>query len=167
MAYDAREIANYILDLADERELSLSNMKLLKIIFFAHGWYLAKYNEPLVLDTFQAWNHGPVVSTVYNEFKKFGDRIITDRAKKINLDTGKNVCISPNVEKNIQNFLKIIVNYYAKYEAIRLSEISHFVGGPWDTVWRRFEREACVGMRIQNSEIKRFFAEILAKQAIH
>jgi len=42
MAYDARGIANYLLDYADSKRQSVTTMSLLKILYFAHAWHLAK-----------------------------------------------------------------------------------------------------------------------------
>ena len=55
--YDARAIANFFLDRADERGLKLvSIMTLLKVLFFAHAWYLAKENKPLIAQQLRPGN---------------------------------------------------------------------------------------------------------------
>ena len=50
--YDARAVANFLLDLADERSVPLTQMSLLKILYFAHGWYLAIEKYPTLLSIF-------------------------------------------------------------------------------------------------------------------
>src|SRR5262245_29920187 len=70
--YSALAVANYFLDLAKAKGLALDPMKLQKMIFFAHGWSLALYDEKLIDEPIQAWQYGPVVQSVYHEFKSFG-----------------------------------------------------------------------------------------------
>jgi len=65
--YDARIIANALLDIADEQNRSLSITSLLKILYFSHGWYLAKYDKNLIAHEFEAWQHGPVIRVVLNK----------------------------------------------------------------------------------------------------
>jgi len=40
--YDGRDIANRILDICDNLDVSISNLALQKIIFFCHVWTLRK-----------------------------------------------------------------------------------------------------------------------------
>ncbi|MDA1322534.1 MAG: DUF4065 domain-containing protein, partial [Proteobacteria bacterium] len=79
MARDVREIANAVLDVAEANGFVLSNLPLNKIIYFAHAWYLAQYNEPLVDSAFEAWQHGPVHPQVYRQLRTFGDKPIKGR----------------------------------------------------------------------------------------
>ena len=66
--YSALAIANFFL----ENHKSISPMKLQKLVYFAHGWNLAISNNPLIKEPIEAWDYGPVISTIYNEFKLFG-----------------------------------------------------------------------------------------------
>ena len=59
--YDARAVANFLLDHADARGLSLTQLMLLKLLYFSHGWYLNRFKSPLVENEFEAWEHGPVI----------------------------------------------------------------------------------------------------------
>jgi len=67
--HDARAITNYFLDRAAQRGMAITIMTLLKVLYFAHAWYLAKKNAPLVGQPFEAWRHGPVNRVVYDQFK--------------------------------------------------------------------------------------------------
>lgn len=46
-----------------------SNLKLQKLIFYAQGMHLAVFNEPFYGEEIQAWENGPVVKEVYEQYR--------------------------------------------------------------------------------------------------
>ena len=61
-AYSSKAVANYFLEKSDlPAKGRLTQMKLHKLVYFAHGICLAVYNKPLIKDEIQAWQYGPVV----------------------------------------------------------------------------------------------------------
>ena len=68
--YDA---AKYFLAQASEDAGDLiSNLKLQKLVYYAQGFHLALYDEPLFPEAIEAWTHGPVVPDLYRHYKKYG-----------------------------------------------------------------------------------------------
>jgi uncharacterized phage-associated protein len=57
--YDSRAVANLLLDVADQRNLPMTQLSLYKLIYFSHGEYLAHTGAPLIAHDFEAWRHGP------------------------------------------------------------------------------------------------------------
>jgi len=58
--YDARAIANLMLDEASEMDRGVTNLALQKLLYFAHSLFLIEYKRPLVSGYFEAWKLGPV-----------------------------------------------------------------------------------------------------------
>jgi len=83
MPYDPKAIANYFLELAERDNRPLSPMKIQKLIYYANGWYLGITGEPLIDEQVEAWTFGPVIPSIYREFREFGNRPITERATNI------------------------------------------------------------------------------------
>ncbi len=54
-------------------------MKLQKLVYFAQGAHLAKYNSPLSMKHLQAWMYGPVIPEIYqiSNFREAGPLSIT------------------------------------------------------------------------------------------
>jgi uncharacterized phage-associated protein len=75
--YDAIAIANYFIEKSLATGKRLTPMQLVKLVYIAHGWYLARTGKPLLADAVQAWQFGPVIPTLYHEFKQFRDGQIT------------------------------------------------------------------------------------------
>ena len=80
MPYDAIAIANWFLDRAFSGGDSLTPMKLQKMVYIAHGWSLGLSDNSLIHDAVEAWKWGPVIRSVYREFRDFGAETITTRA---------------------------------------------------------------------------------------
>ncbi|HEY0836797.1 MAG TPA: type II toxin-antitoxin system antitoxin SocA domain-containing protein [Azospirillum sp.] len=158
--YDAREISNYLLDIAEEQNKKLTNMSILKIIYFAHGWYLAAFGKPLVKNRFEAWQYGPVIRVVYDQFSKFRNNYITSRALILNLDKECYDIAKPNLTPNDASFIRDVFKYYADMNAFALSDITHAPGSPWDKVWNNNNGKVRVGMVISNDEIREYFLSI-------
>jgi len=155
--YDARAVANLLLDLAEERGQRLTQVSLLKLIYFAHGWYLATYDRPLVTQDFEAWQYGPVVKVVRDEFKQFGKSAIAGRATKLNIRTGVRSFIAPDISDPDQNFMRSILQAYEGYDAWQLSDMTHEKGSPWDKLWNTSEPVGRLALRIRNEDIKAHF----------
>src|ERR1700733_10714172 len=81
MAYDARTVANYFLDLADRDSIAITPLKLQKLVYLAHGWSLAFRSKPLVRQNIEAWRYGPVIPDLYHAFKRFGGSRITQKVQ--------------------------------------------------------------------------------------
>ena len=77
--HKASEVAKYfiylasqdIVDIIDERRESegITNLKLQKVLYFAQAYYLAALERPLFGDEIEAWDYGPVIREVYDEYK--------------------------------------------------------------------------------------------------
>lgn len=78
MAYPASLIAYAFVQKGIAEGIFVTQMKLQKLVYFAHGYHLAIYGEPLLKDNIQAWQFGPVVPKIYQEYKLYGSRPITD-----------------------------------------------------------------------------------------
>ena len=76
--------ANHILALAYENNLSVSNLQLQKVMYFAmreqkdnHELLSQMYDEP-----FYVWRYGPVVPKIYRKFKIYGASSIIEKGEK-------------------------------------------------------------------------------------
>ncbi|WP_428246196.1 Panacea domain-containing protein [Ferrovibrio sp.] len=157
MTHDSRAIANFLLDDADRKNLRLSNLVILKILYFSHATYLLEHNKSLLRDDFEAWEHGPVIRIVYENFKSWKDRPIKSRAKRINFDTGENEAVAYTLDSEETSFLKKMLDTYVKIPPFVLSEMSHEKGGPWDYVWNQPDGRTHLGMVITDSIIRAKF----------
>lgn len=70
--YSAMNVANYILRYYSQRDTWISNLKLQKILYFLQAQFMVSKNKPLFIDEIEAWDCGPIVTSVYHNFKILG-----------------------------------------------------------------------------------------------
>ena len=167
MPHDAREIANFFLDHAESRGVPVTIMSLLKLIYFAHGWHLARYEKPLVKNRFEAWQHGPVVRSVYECFQGIGNRPIQNRATRFDPLTATSAQAEYELSEEERTFLSQIFDAYADLHAFRLSELTHEPGSPWDQLWNVEDGSTNPGMLITDEKIRLHFMRRHHLQAEH
>ncbi len=122
MAYDARQIANWFIARAAKDGRVMSIMWLLKLVYIAHGWRLETQDAPLFRNRIEAWRYGPVIPDIYNVFRKQGIKVSRPAKGEGWTD------ILPRDE----NLLEQVYEIYGKLSALRLSNLTHVAGGPWD-----------------------------------
>lgn len=123
MCYSAVAVANAFIDIAAENGFYLTNLKLQKLVYFAHGWYLAFTDKPLISEDVQSWQYGPIIHDLYNSLKHYGSRPIT---KKILTDQ----YIVQGSED--WNFIKSVYSKYAMFSPAQLVALTHEPGSPWE-----------------------------------
>ena len=64
---NAQDVANFFIGRFQEAQDPVTNLKLQKLLYYAQGWYLAFFDEPLFDERIEAWLHGPVVPPIYQD----------------------------------------------------------------------------------------------------
>ena len=109
-------------------------MKVHKLVYFAHGWHLALTEKPLIDETLQAWAYGPVVPSLYHEFKHFRNQDITELALDLEPTEGfKFRVFVPAVSPDDQytcDLLNRVIKVYGKFTALELSAMTHEPSSP-------------------------------------
>jgi uncharacterized phage-associated protein len=133
MMYSVKAIANYFIDKGKDGDDPLTPMKLLKLVYIAHGWYLAHTDNPLFEDRVEAWKYGPVIPTLYHEFKHYGHEPIQTYAQEpASLHTTHKESSKSEGFADIEQFLDAVWDEYEVHDAIYLSSLTHLSGTPWD-----------------------------------
>ena len=155
--YDVRDVANYLLDYADSKGMGLSITSLLKIVYFAHGWHLVQFNKPLIGQSFEAWQHGPVVRVLYDAFKMMSGSRITMRASKFSVEQRRYILANDDLSASVRELLESVLLAYGSYHPFELSEMTHVQDSPWTEVWLAGEKGEAPGMKISDEKIRSYF----------
>lgn len=162
MAYTPQHIANYFLDRAESEGRRLSSLKLLKLVYIAYGWYLALKNEKLFNEQIEAWQHGPVIPSIYHEFKHYGSAPITGRSLTVDynesdgkLDLEVTTPRIPETDQDANTILDTVWKSYKDYTAWKLREMTH----EDDTPWTRVYIDGSRGTKMQDDHIREHYVE--------
>lgn len=157
MSYSASLIAYAFVKKGIEEGKFVTQMKLQKLVYIAHGYHLAKYAEPLVTEEFEAWKFGPVIPAIYQTYKLYGSSPISD-TNIIELYNGK-------TDLSVLDFKAVDAISYTwasagTLDAMQLSTWSHKEGSPWYNAYE----PGIVSKPIDNESIKGYFSQELVSQ---
>lgn len=156
MTYTPQDIANFFLDKGEEQGVPISAMKLQKLVYIAYGWYLALTGTRLFEEHIEAWQHGPVIPSLYHEFKRFRGSPIDGRATIYDFDS--NDLNIPGVDQGDEDTLSIlgrVWDIYHPFGGWALREKTHQAGTPWSCVYDPDEK----GKVIPDPQISEHFRE--------
>lgn len=159
MGYDARQVANFILDLCDRRQRQITNLSLQKVVYFCHVWSLIELDRPLLRHNFEAWKYGPVIQYLYRDFRDFDRSPISARSMSLDPLTGKYIVVNYDFDSETQALLSRVANFYTQLSASELVRLSHVTDGPWHHVWNHVH-PANPGMQISNASILEFYSKV-------
>lgn len=151
--YDPRAVANLMLDEADRVGLTITNLALQKLLYFAHGIFLNETKAPLVSGYFEAWQYGPVHPAAYKAFRAGGSEPISFRAQGQDVLTGAARPIAEPDDPTVRRLLQQVLNSYGKLSAGRLVDISHAKNSPWDFIVDKARTSIAFGLRIPDTVI--------------
>ncbi len=109
------DVAKYIL----ETQGKMSTMKLQKLCYYCQACSLVWDDEPLFEEDFQAWANGPVCPELFQRTKGQFSVCALDEPGD-----------SANLTEEQRDSINIVLNYYARYDAQWLSQLTH-MEEPW------------------------------------
>jgi uncharacterized phage-associated protein len=155
--YSPSHVANaFLLKAQNERVQDVDHLKIQKLVYNLNGFYLALYGTSVVGEQFRAWPYGPVLETLYHEFKRNGRTRILEWAKDMS-QSGDLVAFRPNdADRTFYDTLEAVWDRYKGLSGLQLSDLTHKTGTPWS--------EARLSGRtyLDNALIKAEFEKILA-----
>lgn len=136
----ALEVSKVLISLQNPEDNDLSNLKLQKLVWYCFGFYGALTGKTLFNDEINAWEHGPVVPTLYHEFKKFG---------RAPVDVEIESDLNNKFDSEQLEIIKEVSDVFGKYSAWKLRNMTHE-----EEPWLNHETKAEV---IPSSEIVSYF----------
>lgn len=157
--YSAKAVANFFLKKRKRKRTPITQMKLHKLLYYAHGWHLGFTGEPLLDEDIQAWQYGPVVPSIYHEFKIYGSSPIDRFATEFSPRELEYVKVPPVSKSEGFPFrlLKRVWKVYGQLPATRLSSLTHAPDSPWTRT--RQDNPTGLHVTIPNERIRSHFEE--------
>ncbi|MDN5686449.1 MAG: DUF4065 domain-containing protein [Brachybacterium sp.] len=135
MSFDPSMISNNILKRAFDEDVPVSPMKLQKILYFAASEYAKRTRGRVLLaEQFQPWKFGPVLQSVYGEFKTYGGQQIRRYAKDAE---GRAFIIDEGADPDLASVLDEVWTATRDRTAFNLSQITHAAKSAWWDAWQK------------------------------
>ena len=146
-------ISNYFIKNLD----SVDNLRLNKLAYISYGIAKASFNRELFHEPIQAWNLGPVIPSIYHEFKRFGYQDIKEYSFIYDpiTQTKTNPEIDSDDSETIE-VLELVKNYYGKMDINELIGRTHNE----DTPWRQCYVEGKYNIEIDPNKIKEYYDKL-------
>lgn len=151
--YPASLIAKAFVEKANKMGNPITQMQLQKMLYFAQGYFLAKYDEPLIQEEFQAWKFGPVVPRIYDIYKLFGSYPITNTPDYLSFGLNDIVDLDEKANEAVDYTWKAT----SHLSATQLSNWTHQEGSPWQKAYNPID----MGISIDKKLIKDYFKKFL------
>jgi uncharacterized phage-associated protein len=120
----ATDVASYIINYCHDHKISITNLKLQKLIYFCEASYLihTKGKNACFEQHIVAWTYGPVVLGIYFKYSNFKSNEISD---------------SPELETKLINedVIRTTLDVFAPYDAYVLADITH-AEKPWNDAYK-------------------------------
>lgn len=129
----------------------LTQMKVMKLMYYAQGIMLAAYDKKLFSDDIVAWKYGPVVEKVHDTYKGFREIV--------SLEDDDEFPVSEDVlsdfdlvtkDKDALIVLETVMEEYGDKSAIELMNMTHN-----ETPWKTTDQSAVMSV----DSIKKYFKE--------
>lgn len=133
MAYSPTMVANNILARSFEERLLISPMKLQKILYFVASEYQKATGQPLLEEPFLTWAYGPVLYSVYDEFRPFAKADIRRYARDA---AGHSYSLREDEDPDLADALDRVWAATRDRSATYLSRLTHSPGSAWDQAFQ-------------------------------
>ena len=113
-------LAEYVIRRATEKEVTITNLKLQKTLYYLQGYTLRCFEEPAFEEQIQNWQYGPVVPTAYFAYSSYG-------ASPLEMNTD---IMIETIGSEREKFYNKIIDACLKYTARELVQKTH-QEDPW------------------------------------
>lgn len=158
--YSPQQVANFFLDKSDGEGLPMTQLKLMKLVYIAYGWVLALTDKRLFDEPIEAWQHGPVIESLYHEFKHFRKAPISGRSEDVDYDTWE--VVEPRIPDDDTDTNKILNKVWAAYRHFRAWDLrnkTHENDGPWARVYVN----GMQGIVLKDDDIREHYVDRISK----
>lgn len=137
--YDALTIARYIINYSNDRGYGVTNLKLQKLLYFVQAAFLEIYGFPCFKEDMQAWTLGPVIPSVYHEFKRYGNmdipKIFEYEGPGYDFSGVKTPYDDSVIQQNHKKSINLIIELFKDYAASTMIKITHEQNG-WKNAYQ-------------------------------
>jgi uncharacterized phage-associated protein len=157
MMYTPAQVANTFLANYGASE-GISHMKLQKLVYCVHGWWLAYNANALLQEKPEVWKFGPVFPSLYHELKIFGTTSIREPIKTSPF--AESAPVVPNTDNSSQQLIAWVWGRYGHLSAMALSDMTHKEGTAWRKIAESRNFRVPMGLALDDSDVREEFTKL-------
>lgn len=134
------EIANDFIRLAVAENRALDQSQLQKLVYIAHGWCLALFDQPLTGDRPEAWEFGPVYRRLADALAPYGRTLVTREIRMGDIRDGSwipdgGMRTLSELDAFERDLIASVYQEYGSFGGCRLSALTRRGVAPWAQVY--------------------------------
>jgi uncharacterized phage-associated protein len=154
---DTITVTNNLLHMAYSKkdDDDLSPLRVQKLLYFVHGWYLAITGAALLTEPFVRGPYGPLLVSLEAELRGYGSLPVGDYIKQWDMGSGKYMALFVNMAAypDLSSILGKVWEQYRRFSTAQLSTLSHSDTSPW--------AQTAPGQPINNELIRQSFLQMV------
>lgn len=131
---DVIPVANHLLWLGFKEKVDdLNSIKLQKMLYFIHGWYMAITNEVLIDQPFYKGQYGPIIPEVIECLKNYNGQPIDEYISQWD-EKSLSVCplfVNLQALPQFENIANQVWKQYFHLSTVQLSSLANAENTPW------------------------------------
>ena len=131
----------------EPEENDLTPLKLQKLLYYCQGYSLALTGKPVFEDEIEAWRLGPVVESVYHEYKRYNRKIIPYSS------------LESEPDETLKSIIRLVLSDKRLCSGEALSQATHR-----ERPWRESYKGDYVNAVIPQELMKEYFSSELLKR---
>ncbi|HEY1397033.1 Panacea domain-containing protein [Roseateles sp.] len=132
MSYSPSLVANAFVYRGQQAGRKFGHLEIQKFVFFIHGWTLTFLGQSVVSERPEAWEHGPLFSSLYYRLRKFEAKAI-EMLPEFQPETCQFVPLVPSkADTRFWFYVDQVLDRYGRFEPDHLSSIARHPGGAWE-----------------------------------
>ena len=152
----AKRLARYIIFAIKERmtdispeEFDVTPLKLQKLLYYCQGYSLALTGKPAFPDKIEAWQYGPVVDSVYQDYKQYSGGIIPYNG----------IEHEELSDETLEEVVSLVVSDKARYSGETLARATHK-----ESPWRENFAGPYTNVPISDENMREYFSGEFSKR---
>jgi uncharacterized phage-associated protein len=132
----------------------IEHMKLQKLVYFAHGWWLTAHENPFLNERPQVWKHGPVFNSLYHILKPFGGAPISTPQSD---GPFSRPAFIDGDDETVTGLIRWVWARYGHLSSFALSDMTHRPGTAWSRVAAERNYSVPNGLEIPDQYVREEF----------
>ena len=130
----ATVLSNNLLIRARQENIKVTPMKLQKLLYYVCVKYVKETGEMPVSEPFEVWQYGPVIPSVYHEFKSFRAAGINKVARDAK---GEASVVDEDSSAILTDCINFVWSRLKHFTGIELGQRTHQKGSGWYKAYQR------------------------------